>query len=243
MIFLLIPLYNEEDNIINLSEQIRRLPFSSDEFFIVFSDDGSSDDTQKLIRKFFKDFNFFVLEAIINQGPGAAFNNGFNYILQTSTSDEDIVITLEADSTSDFNLIRKMIVMSSMEFDIVLASVYAQGGGFQGTTVFRKAISSIANLLFRYVFDIKVLTLSSFFRLYKVSILKNIKEKHQEVISEKGFICMLEVLLKAIRIDAKIIEIPMVLHSNNRVGKSKMKIVKTTKEYLSFFWRNWRKMK
>jgi dolichol-phosphate mannosyltransferase len=239
MIYLLIPLYNEAENVERLSSEIRKLSFSSDDFFIVFSDDGSKDSTVELLQKFFHGLNFFIIQEPTNSGPGSAFNKGFNYVLKRSTSDDDVVITLEADCTSDFNLINKMFVVSSLGFDLVLASVYAQGGGFEGTAFFRKIISSVANLFFRYFFELRVLTLSSFFRLYKVSILKKIKQKNGKVITENGFICMLEILLKAVRCEAKMVELPMTLYSKNRKGKSKMKILSTSIDYARFFFRNW----
>ena len=48
---------------------------------------------------------------------------------------------------------------------------------------------------------------------------------------------MLELLIKAIRCDAKIVELPMVLNSNKRVGKSKMKIIKTSIQYVKFIFK------
>ena len=45
---------------------------------------------------------------------------------------------------------------------------------------------------------------------------------------------MVEVLLKAIRADAKIIEVPMRLDASKRKGKSKMKTFKTALSYLFF---------
>ena len=56
---------------------------------------------------------------------------------------------------------------------------------------------------------------------------------------------MLEILVKAIFQEAKIIEIPMMLHSDKRKGKSKMKIMKTSWQYLKFFakWKMFKKAK
>ena len=120
------------------------------------------------------------------------------------------------------------------KYDLVLASVYAQGGGFSKTSIFRKLISFIANQLLRFIFGIKILTLSSFYRVYTVSIIKSIKSHYGKIITENGFICMLEILIKSIRIGTKIIEVPMILNSDKRIGKSKMKIIKTSIRYIHF---------
>jgi dolichol-phosphate mannosyltransferase len=127
-----------------------------------------------------------------------------------------------------------MLAISSLGYDLVLASVYAQGGGFDKTSFFRRLVSSVANLVFRFLFKLKILTLSSFYRVYHVSLLRKIKEKNTPIIAEKGFICMLEILVKAVECDANVIEVPMILHSQKRVGKSKLKFLKTMLAYVRF---------
>ena len=70
--------------------------------------------------------------------------------------------------------------------------------------------------------------------MYTYGLLERIRAEYDEIIAEKGFISMLEVLLKSISVKAKVIEVPMVLRSDNRVGKSKMKVFKTARSYLRF---------
>ncbi|MEJ0054768.1 MAG: hypothetical protein WDN75_03440 [Bacteroidota bacterium] len=86
----------------------------------------------------------------------------------------------------------------------------------------------------RFVFNVKVLTLSSFYRVYKVSLVRKIKARNTHIIKEHGFICALELLIKSIQVNAHVIEVPMLLKSDMRKGKSKMKIFKTSWEYLRF---------
>ncbi|MEM7040483.1 MAG: hypothetical protein AAF570_26190, partial [Bacteroidota bacterium] len=69
-------------------------------------------------------------------------------------------------------------------------------------------------------------------------LLKKIKANNKEIIEEPGFICMVEVLKKAIRENAHIIEVPMTLNSDARVGKSKMKVFKTMRNYIRFMFKN-----
>jgi len=233
MIYVVIPIYNEEENIANLFGELDGFSFNED-YLIVFSDDGSTDQTRAVIEATFTLDSFVIIGDGINRGPGAAFNNGFNWVLNHSKSDLDIVITIESDCTSDLSILPEMILLNQMKYDLVLASVYAQGGGFDSTGFFRKFISSIANLMYRFVFNIKVQTISSFYRVYQISLLRKIQNKFEVIVEEKGFICMLEILSKAIHCEAKIIEVPMILKSTKRLGKSKMKIVKTTIDYLKF---------
>ena len=158
----------------------------------------------------------------------------FEWILNHSQNDTDIVVTMEADGTSDLSILHDMVAVSNMGYDLVLASIYAQGGGFSQTSFIRKTLSFAANMMFRMIFDIKVLTLSSFYRVYHIALLKKIKANYTDIISEPGFVCMLEILLKSISSSARVVEIPMILDTNERVGKSKMKILKTTVTYLRF---------
>lgn len=232
MIYFLIPVYNEAANLNNLYRELTSWR-SAEEVHFVFSDDGSKDASIKAINELFAGQSFTVLGDGINRGPGAAFSAGFEWILKNSSS-QDKVVTLEADCTSDLNILKTMLTLNSLGYDLVLSSVYAQGGGFEKTSFVRKFISAVANFMFRFLFDIKVLTLSSFYRVYSVSLLKRVQDKFGSTTTEPGFVCMLEILVRSIQCDAKVIEVPMQLHSSKRIGPSNMKVLKTTLHYFRF---------
>jgi len=230
-IYFLIPTYNESDNVELLARNLNSILPDFNKYY-VFVDDCSTDNTVDKLKQLFNPNSISIIEKKKNVGPGNSFNMGFEWILnQSSNVLDDIVVTIEADNTSDLSILPIMITLSQLDYSLVLASVYAQGGGFDKTSFFRKLISFFANMIFRLIFDIKVLTLSSFYRVYRLSLLKKIKEKNGTIITENGFICMLEILLKSIKVNAKIIEVPMMLYSANRKGKSKMKVWKTFKSY------------
>ncbi len=237
MIFFLIPVFNEEKNLHNLHKELSGLALGEDIFF-VFSDDGSRDLSKKIIQELFPAHLVAILGDGVNRGPGAAFNTGFEWILGQSKSSADRIVTLEADCTSDLSILQVMLALNKMDYDLVLASVYAQGGGFDQTSFYRKFTSAVANFLFRFLFDVQVLTLSSFYRVYSISLLKKVKAKHPVLIKETGFICMLEILVKSLKEEAKVIEVPMKLHSSKRQGQSKMKVFKTTLQYFKFLFKN-----
>ena len=233
-VYVLIPLFNEEGNIPELIQSLVNLPIDEKKFF-VFSDDGSTDNSVSLIENQLMGHDFIVLGDGINRGPGGSFNIGFEWILSHSTSDDDMIMTMEADNTCDLSLAPKMITISKLGYELVLASIYAQGGGFDKTSFMRKSLSFVANMVLRFAFDINVLTLSSFYRVYQISLLKKIKKNYGTIINEYGFICKIELLIKSINQKANIIELPMILKSHKRKGKSKMKIFKTIMTYLKFF--------
>jgi dolichol-phosphate mannosyltransferase len=237
MIYFLIPVYNEALNIEELACTLKSAVPEYNKFYL-FVDDCSTDDTQNLICKYLLNEDFHIIKKAKNYGPGDSFNLGFEWILNQSKHEDDLVISLEADNTSDLSILQKMIKISELDYDLVLASVYAQGGGFERTTLFRRFVSFNVNMLLRLIFDIKILTLSSFYRLYKIELLKSIKAKYPNIIIEKGFVSMLEILLKAIKLNASIIEVPMTLHSTRRKGKSKMKTLRTSLSYINFLLNN-----
>jgi dolichol-phosphate mannosyltransferase len=232
MIYFLIPVFNEEENIPALADNL--IGADATPCFFVFTDDGSSDRSCEVIKQKLSGQKYVLLGDGKNHGPGHAFNVGFNWILEHSANSEDLVVTLEADNTSDINILSTMIILAKQGFDLVLASPYAQGGGFSKTSWLRKTLSFVANMVFRLIFDIKVLTLSSFYRVYRIPVLRAIKAKSGQCIEQLGYLCMLEILVKALHQKARIIEVPMMLHSDKRAGKSKMKLWKTSMAYLRF---------
>lgn len=234
MIYFLIPIYNESANLEELAINLKSI-YPEKEKYYVFSDDGSSDSSPDIIADLFQDESFICLGDGTNHGPGYAFNTGFEWIVNHANPQQDLVVTLEADNTSDLSILPQMLGVIDLGFDMALASVYAQGGGFEKTSFFRKFLSFFANMFFRSFFDVKILTLSSFYRVYRVSLIKKISNSFNRIIDEDGFISMLEFLLKAIKMKAKIVEIPMILHTSKRKGKSKMKILNTITSYLRFF--------
>lgn len=235
MRYFIVPTYNEAANLSNLAQELS--PFLAQPgTLLVISDDGSMDGTRELAPKLFPQDRLMVLGDGTNHGPGHAFNTAFDWVLAIA-KDEDIVVTMEADCTSDITILPDMLAIADLGYDLVLASVYAQGGGFDQTTWLRKLLSATANFIYRFIFDLKVSTLSSFYRVYRVGRLRAAKKRWPRLIEESGFICMLELLVKMIRVEAKVIEVPMVLASKKRIGRSRMKLMRTTVEYLRFLWR------
>lgn len=235
MIYFLIPLFNEEPNLETLAKNLF-VCLPEEKKFYVFVDDGSKDRTVELIKNLFKDKPYELLSNGGNKGPGFSFNNGFEWIIQHAEND-DYIVTMEGDNTSDIKILPQMVIIGKLGYDLILASVYAQGGSFSKTSFFRKTISFWANILIRFYLGIKVQTLSSFYRVYHVGLVKEIKERYKHIIVQNGFISMIEILHKAIQLNAKIIEVPMVLKSDARKGKSKMKIFKTGIDYIKFIFK------
>jgi dolichol-phosphate mannosyltransferase len=111
------------------------------------------------------------------------------------------------------------------------------GGGFTQTSFLRKLLSSGANLVVKDLLDIQgILTVSSFFRLYRGAAFLRMQQVFGPGIVERsGFESMVEMVMKMAMLQLSISEVAMQLDSSRRKGKSKMKILKTIRGYLSLW--------
>ena len=127
-----------------------------------------------------------------------------------------------------------MLIRSQEGFDIVLASPYMYGGGIKKTTFIRKLLSSGANLVVKDLLGIQgILTVSSFFRLYRAKALFKMQRVFGPGIIERtGFESMVEMVMKIAILKLPLSEVAMELDSSLRKGKSKMKFLRTIKGYL-----------
>lgn len=239
MIHTLVPVLNEEPNIARLVDRLTAAlePFAP--YRLIFVDDGSTDGTTAVLKA--KDPRIEILSHPTNLGPGAAFRTGFTHILETVQPD-DLVLTLEGDGTSDLAILPRMLSRIGHEDDdIVLASCYLFGGGIKGTAAHRVGLSHIANGLVKQTLGLSGLaTLSSFFRLYRGRTLLKLRENFGEHLFESnGFESQVEILHLASKLKLRVSEVPMMLDGSKRLGKSKMKILKTSAAYLRLVARYW----
>jgi dolichol-phosphate mannosyltransferase len=128
--------------------------------------------------------------------------------------------------------------------DVVFASPYAYGGGVVGASRLRIFLSHLANSFVKGALEIRgLLTVSSFYRLYRGSAIRRLQMTYGESILEcAGFECMVELAMKLMYLGMSISEVPMTLDAGQRIGKSKMRITKTGLGYLRLFRlrRRWR---
>lgn len=235
MIIFVIPAFNEAENILNLLNKTNEVMLKKNlSYKIIIINDGSTDETVRLAESLRTKIPIEICSYYPNKGVGEAFRVGFCKALELS-SDNDIIITKEADNTSDLDIIDKMIFKIRDGYDLVLASCYAKEGAVIGTTLFRRILSKSANILLKLVIPAKnIHTYSSFYRAYNSRALKELFGIYADnLIQEDGFECMVELLIKFSHNGKfKITEVPMVLDGSRRVGKSKMRIFKTTKGFL-----------
>jgi dolichol-phosphate mannosyltransferase len=232
VIHAVVPVLNEEPNVAALVDRLKEALEPLSPYRVLFVDDGSTDKTVEVLKG--KGPPVETISHPKNQGPGAAFRTGFTHILPT-LEPTDLVITLEGDGTSDLAILPRMLGrIRNEDDDIVLASCYLFGGEIKGTAVHRVGLSHIANALVKQTLGLSGLaTLSSFFRIYQGRTLLRLRETFGErLFDSDGFESQIEILYLAAKLKLRISEVPMVLDGSKRLGKSKMKTLRTSMAYL-----------
>lgn len=237
-LYIAVPVFNEEENIPRLMGAFRDLleEFGAEmDVKFVLVDDGSSDGTSEAAKRLGTGLDISILTHAVNGGPGRAFATAFTH-LSSRIGENDWAMTMEGDNTSRHELVRLMLTRARNErYEVALASPYMYGGGITQTSTIRMMLSHIANAFVKELLGLHgLLTMSSFFRLYRGSLLLKLMDRYGPGIVERaGFESMVEMLMKMTYVNAAITEIPMLLDGSRRAGKSKMKVLRTIRGYLT----------
>ena len=168
----------------------------------------------------------------VNQGPGAAFRTGFDAALEHAEPDA-LIVTLEADTTSDLGALPQMLDEVHRGADVVLADWQ-----MVGVSAHRRLLSAGAGWVVRKGLGLEATTVSSFFRVYRASTLREASRRYGEhLIRERGFACKAELLAKLASMGARIVEVPVSLDWSRRNGESKMPVFKTMLAYWRMLFR------
>lgn len=231
MIRFVIPAYNERENIPRLLAELgpvaRELGAR-----VIFVDDGSTDGTAEAIEAHSDSVHLAIVRHEVNRGLGTAINSGLRAALGES-QDDDAIVTLEADNTSDLSDLPRMLERFHEGADVVLASVYAPGGRILGVAPWRLAASKSVSNVFRYTGGLREIhTLSSLYRVYRAGTLRRASETYGYLlVREPGFAANVELLLKLYNAGAEVAEVPTVNDWSRRLGTSKMNLKPTLLAY------------
>ncbi len=113
----LIPAFNEEENIEKIVLSIPRKLSGIDKVEVLVVDDGSEDKTAELALNGGADK---VVSHKINRGVGAAFMTGIRNAISLNA---DLVVTVDADSQFDTKQIPELVIpILNKQFDVVIGS-------------------------------------------------------------------------------------------------------------------------
>ncbi len=225
-IFVVLPAYNEEVGlpslIQKLTDTLEPLDFS---YKIIVVDDASTDKTAEVTRVAAEKFPVELVQHEKNKGLSGAIETGFNTAVGMGV-ENDLIITMDADDTHMPATINRMLLMIGEGYDLVIASRYQPGSRTEGVPSSRILMTLFARYLFRLVMPIKgVRDYTCGYRVYRYNVLKTGMDHYgEEFVSEQGFSCMVDVLLKLRRFKFIMGEVPMLLRYDQKHGPSKMQV-------------------
>ncbi|MGL4758741.1 MAG: polyprenol monophosphomannose synthase [Patescibacteria group bacterium] len=219
---IVIPTYNEIDNIFNLLDLLRKV-FSNDSLnpVILVMDDNSPDGTNYEVQKFIEKYsNEITVKLIIRsskQGLASAYKQGFKYLIEKF--DVPYVMSLDADFSHNPEYIPQMYKsMVSKDSDLTVGSRYVRGGGTENWSRMRKIISRGGSLYAKAILNSPINDLTGGFNIYKSDIFKTVD---LEKVNARGYLFQIEMKNKIINNGFKFNEYPIVFIDRIN-GKSKM---------------------
>jgi len=222
---IIIPMFNEAENAeTTLSQVEEALNSFQGSYEIVTVDDGSSDNTLKILERISSQkARVKVVSYSKNIGRGMALRRGF----QASTG--EIIASIDADLSYDPHYILDFVKVfkTEQEVDFILASPYMPGGGVQNVPFHRLWISRLGNKILRLAMPNRIYTSTGIFRGYRRKVLDSLE------LESDGKEIHLEILSKALAIGYRVKEIPAIL-TGRKKGRSKFKFRKTTLTHLVF---------
>lgn len=236
MIIITLPAYNEEVALPPLLDAIAQVRQTSlPELRVIVVDDGSVDDTARIVRRYAEANPWIELvQHEHNQGLSQAIQTGFQAALKDASSD-DVIVTLDADNTQPPEVIPNMIERVASGCDVVIASRFRPGAQVHGVPPLRRLYSRVMGILFQVIFPIRgVRDYSCGFRAYRVDVLRRAYAAYGDrFITERGFACMAEIMCQLGRLDGVTFgEVPFILRYDLKPTTTKMRVWRTIRETL-----------
>ena len=214
---IIIPTYNEAENLPRMIEQLFALPI--EDLRVLVMDDNSPDGTGAVAEELASAHpgKMRVIHRAGKLGLGTAYIAGFKEMLKT---DVDYIVQMDADFSHPPEKLIEMIAAAG-NVDIVIGSRYTKGGSLdENWPVWRKALSSFGNSYARTILASRVRDLTGGFRLYKHEALALMP---LDRIRSNGYVFQVETLYVAEKLGLKIVEIP-IYFAERKFGESKMSL-------------------
>ena len=229
-LWLLLPAFEEEEGLPLLLADARdafQAWAGAPEWGIVVVDDGSRDGTARAATSV-AGARVTLVSHGVNRGLGAAIKTGIEWALAHG-SDDDLLVTMDADHTHPPELIPAMVAKVDGGADLVIASRYQPGAEIRGLVWWRRALSDVASWIFRVLFPCGARDYTCGFRCYRIGTLRWGQSRYgDQFLNQQGFSVMVDVLLKLRRHVRRIEEVPLVLRYDRKQGVSKMRVFRTT---------------
>lgn len=211
--WVVLPTYNERDNIENLIRALLKLPVPTLQVLVV--DDNSPDGTASIVRSLQPQFPRLHLHVRTGkQGLGNAYLFSFAHAL---THGADAVVQMDADFSHDPAAVPKLLRALS-KYDLVIGSRYAHGVSVINWPLRRLIISLAGNGYARLVTGLPFKDVTGGFKAWRASALRDMP---LEKVRADGYGFQIVMNYLAWRRGKKITEVPIIF-TERREGQSKM---------------------
>jgi dolichol-phosphate mannosyltransferase len=232
-IVIVIPTYNEKENIIMLVDSLQ-LVFSQmpHDMNILFVDDNSPDGTGDLIKKKAAEHKNICLLTGVKNGLGDAYIRGMEYAIGRLKA--DIVMEMDSDFSHNPEDIPRLVSGIEDGADFVIGSRYVRGGKIPDNwALLRKMNSRWGNIFARYIAGLyTVRDCTAGFRAIRASVIKKIDLSSLKV---RGYAFQIALLHQAVSSGAAVEEIPVEFVDRLR-GETKLGIPDVIEFLKNVFW-------
>lgn len=211
----IIPTYNEKDNIGPMIHKVFSLPVSFD---LLIVDDNSPDGTALIVKQLMEKFpeRLHLLSRAGKQGLGTAYIAGFKWALEHGY---EYIFEMDADfSHNPDDLVRLHHACAVEGADLAIGSRYKTGVNVVNWPIGRVIMSYFASVYVRIITGMEIFDTTAGFKCYHRRVLENI---NFEKIRFKGYAFQIEMKFLAWKMNAKIVEVPIIF-TDRKQGQSKM---------------------
>lgn len=222
MIYIIIPTYNEKENISRLIKAIFDLKINDLRILVV--DDNSPDGTAATVESLKNEYPVEVLKRPSKLGLGSAYIAGFGYALKKQA---DYIFQMDADFSHRPEDITRLLEAAEAGYDLVLGSRRVPGGKIEGWKGWRHFTSWGATTFSRLLLGLETKDSTTGFRCFSADLLRKIDWVQ---IKSNGYAFQEEVLYICEKTGCKIKEVPIIF-IDRKLGKSKLGL----KDIVEFF--------
>ena len=211
----IIPTYNEKENIGNICKEVFALP---KKFHVLVIDDGSPDGTASIVKDLQKEYadRLFLVERAGKLGLGTAYLAGFKWALEKGY---EYVFEMDADFSHNPNdLIKLHHACSEEGADMAIGSRYVSGVNVVNWPMGRVLMSYFASKYVRIITGMQIADTTAGFVCYRREVLQTIELDN---VRFKGYAFQIEMKYTAYKCGFNIKEVPIIF-VNRVLGVSKM---------------------
>jgi len=209
----IVPTYNEKDNIQTVVERVNALGVDID---ILVVDDNSPDGTAEIVKELQTKYeNLHLMERVGKLGLGSAYVAGFRWALKR---DYEYILEMDADLSHNPFDIPRLINRAKEGYDVVIGSRYCNGVNVIHWPIKRLILSYGANKYTRMVTGLPIKDCTSGFKCYRREVLESID---LERIKSSGYSFQIEMKFRAWKKGFSLVEVPIIFEERSE-GRSKM---------------------